>query len=162
MEKEYAKIGNIVRIVSLYEGDKREDIKTGDMFTITRVSEQRASDVYGHKSGTHMTLNQLDFVKQETPLAQIFRERYNLVDGDKFRFKNEDRVWGMINSSFYIISEDLIEYDNKMFDKVVVGILRGELEIEKIIEPILVEVIINGKKFKVTEEVESKMKALVD
>ena len=162
MEQKYAKIGNIVRIVSLYEGDKREDIKTGDMFTITRVSEQRASDVYGHKSGTHMTLSQLDFVKQETPLAQIFRERYNLVDGDKFRFKNEDRVWGMINSSFYIISEDLIEYDNKMFDKVVVGILRGELEIEKIIEPILVEVIINGKKFKVTEEVESKMKALVD
>jgi len=153
MEQKYAKIGNTVRIIRLYGTDERECAKIGDMFTITRVSEQRASDVYGHKSGTHMALSQLELVKQETPLAQILRERYDLFDGDKFRFKNKNTVWKIIDYCFYIVDEDsLIKYGN-MFDKVIVEILKGEREIEKITEPILVEVVINGKKFKVTKEV---------
>jgi len=156
MEKEYAKIGNIVRIVRLYDIDKMEDIKIGDMFTITRVT----SDVYGHKSGTSMTLSQLELVKQETLLAQMFRERYDLVNGDRFRLKSNDGVWEMIDSSFY--EDGIFTNGNKMFDKAVIEILNGEREIEKITESILVEVIINGKKFKVTKEVESKMKALMD
>jgi len=155
MEKEYVKIGNIVRIISLYWEDEKKNIKIGDMFTITVVTEYEDPSIYGHKSGIAMSLNQLEFVEQETPFAQILRERFGLVDGDKFRFKNENAVWEnavweMLDSSFY--EDGIFIEDNKMFDGVVIDILSGEQEIEKIIEPILIEVIINGEKFKITEE----------
>jgi len=162
MEKEYARVGNIVVIISLYGTDERKDIEIGEIFTITRVTEDEDPGIYGHKSGTVMILSQLGLIKQEIPLVKIFREGFGLVHGDRFRFKNDDRVWEMFGCSFYIMCEDgLIKYDNKMLDKIVIGILEARLEIEKIIEPIFVEVIIKGEKFKVTEEIEREIKAIM-
>jgi len=160
MEKKYAKIGNKVRIIGLYSSDKMKNIRIGDMFTITGVTEQRGSDVFGHNSGITMSLNQLELVEQETPLNQIFRERFDLVDGDKIRFKNENTVWKIIDSSFY--EDGIFTDDNKMLDRSVIKILKGEKEIEKIIEPILIEVIINGEKFKITEELAREIIAIMD